>query len=739
MKTKKCLSPKAGKGNWKPVFFRAIKSEADWRIEIDPQLAYFFGFPKAIPQKIEDFFSLLPKRTSEAWREAFQKAIAGQRTNFKFRLTAPRRGEISFEAVLIPILEGNSISTIEGALFPKRTEKERGGYSEENHYQSLFLNLPVGVFRTTMDGKLLKANPALVKILGYSSEEELLSIPVQKHYLEPVQRQEFLEALLKKKELINREFKLKRKDGRTITVRENSYLVKSRGNNGPFIEGILVDITQEKEKEEKIKILEEERALILDSLEESISLHDKNRRILWANKAALKNLNLPLEKAIGKVCYKLWYRRNKPCEGCPVEQALKNGTFKFAEVMTPDLRWWLSRAVPIKDEHGEIQMVVDAALDITRLKKAEEESRIAHANLEAIIANSPLAISVRKPSGDLVFVNEAWRKLWGVSEEQVWEMEQKSKSEPFPERIPYLKEYIPKIKEIMKKGGKLWIPEVKVTGVGPREGAWLSLYFYSLKGKDGKVDRIVTMTQDLSQTKFAQEEIRKAKEDFFYSVSHELKTPVLALLSALELVGSSPPETLGKRFREYEPILKRNLDRLLALIENLIESQKTAEHLKRINLAPIDLVVFLKDILEDFKPYAQTKGVSFSLKTKGEIPPIHLDPDGMRKAISNLVSNAIKFSPNGKKVSVGVGIKGGSIEIAIADQGSGIPPEDQKQLFNPFYRGKNLEGKSIPGTGLGLYVSKLIIERHGGKILLESSPGKGTKILLKLPLGVRNP
>jgi len=632
---------------------------------------------------------------------------------------------------LIPIFLDGKLDHIEGALVPIAKGMSSG---HEENFSLLFQNVPVGVFRTSFEGKLLRANPALVEMLGYASEEELLSVPVSNHYVDPSVRESVLREIGKGKEIKNRELKLKRKDGEIITVLEDSYAVKSPTGKPLFFEGILVNITELKNTQEKIRKSEEEKRFLLDSVEESVSFQDRERRILWANKSALRDLNLSLEEIQGKICYEIWYGASSPCRDCPVEEALKTGEFKFAEVRSQNGRIWLTRAVPVKNEEGEVIGVVDLSLDITKLKKSEEELRESQAFLYQLLSESPVGVSVRKGSGELIFVNEAWKKFWGLSEEQIRALEEKTRGQSFLERFKYLEEFRPQIEKLLEEGGSLWLPEVQIFGTGIRDGAWVSLHFYTLKDKEGKVTRIVTLVEDITKEKRAEEEINKAKMDFLYSVSHELKTPLLALSTTLEMILLAPAQEKLKALEEYSSIFKRNIERLMSLVESLIDSQKTLTKGILLDFKAIDLKELLNETLLDFQASIKAKELRVEINAEENFPKIECDSEAIKKCFSNLISNAIKFSPIGGKVEISLTRSREFAEISIKDQGIGIPDQELKSLFVPFSRGHNAQSAKIPGAGLGLYVSKVLVEKHGGRINLESAPGKGTTATIMLPI-----
>lgn len=723
------------------IFYSFVLSEAEEKFHVDSALSALTGLPSSFFEDQDSFSAIFHPEDRLAFEEALSESVKGRKSVLKVRIRLPQGGYLKAKNILIPVKENGMVRRVEGIIVPISRDEplEESKKEPKIDFRSLFQNVPVGVFQTTFDGKLIRANPALVKMLGYSSEEELTSIPVEDQYLNPNDRERWLRELKGLVEIKNAELKLKRKDGTPITVLEHSYIVRSSEGKTPYMEGILADITELKAMEEALRRSEEEKRLLLNSVEESVSFQDSNHRIIWANRTALQALSLPLEKVVGRVCYQMWYGRTQPCEGCPVVAALKTGEYKFAETSSPDGGYWLTHASPVKNEKGEIIGVVHSSLDITRLKKAEEALKESRIFLDAIISNAPMAISVRRKSGELLFVNEAWKKFWGLTDIRIRELEEKSRGQTLTERIPYLKQYAPKIERLLQEGGKLWIPEVQVEGKGLKEGSWISIYFYTLKDNKGSVDRLVAMTQDVTLEKMAQEEIKKAKADLLYSVSHELKTPVLALISAQEIIRSFPENERPAKFLEYETLWARNLDRLMALIDNLLDSQRSHDGTITLHIKPSRLELIIRELIDNFQAVSKAQEVEIKLEEKCQPSLIEIDPEAIGKSLSNVISNALKFSPRGGTVLVTLDKKDSTVEISVKDQGPGIPLEEQERLFNPFQRARNAKELGVPGTGLGLYVTKILVEKHGGKVLLESSPGQGTTVRILLPVQDQGP
>jgi signal transduction histidine kinase len=152
-----------------------------------------------------------------------------------------------------------------------------------------------------------------------------------------------------------------------------------------------------------------------------------------------------------------------------------------------------------------------------------------------------------------------------------------------------------------------------------------------------------------------------------------------------------------------------------------------------LNRAPVQLNEWLVSTLSPWEAAARQKGLVWKLEVPPDLPVVRIDPDRMAQALGNILSNAIKFTPPGGKVSTSVDFEGGQLSIQVGDSGPGIPLDEQEKIFQPFIRGS--QGRRIvEGMGLGLSIAREIILAHGGEIKLESSPGMGSRFTLQIPI-----
>jgi PAS domain S-box-containing protein len=236
----------------------------------------------------------------------------------------------------------------------------------------------------------------------------------------------------------------------------------------------------------------------------------------------------------------------------------------------------------------------------------------------------------------------------------------------------------------------------------------------------------VTIIQDVTRLR----EIDRLKTELLTTAAHELRTPLTSILGFSEiLLTRSLDQT---RHRSYLQLIHEQSSHLSEIIQDLLDvSRLEAGRGLELKLQPIDLTEMVKQVIG---PYLETEtNHQFLLEGLKPLPQIRGDGFRLTQVCRNLLSNALKYSPQGSEITIESRLLPESVEIRVQDQGIGMTPEQQKPLFEPFYRADNSH-TAVGGTGLGLAVSKMIIEQHGGKIWLESERGVGTIACFMLPL-----
>ncbi|MGR0158676.1 sensor histidine kinase [Paenarthrobacter nitroguajacolicus] len=219
-----------------------------------------------------------------------------------------------------------------------------------------------------------------------------------------------------------------------------------------------------------------------------------------------------------------------------------------------------------------------------------------------------------------------------------------------------------------------------------------------------------------------------AKDDFVANVSHEFRTPLTSILGYVELI-LDEPDVLDARARKQLDIVRRNAERLLTLVSDLL-----AVRSGQIVIQPhsVDVVELVRGSVNSAEPRAAKAGIRLSVDLPDALEA-HVDSSRIAQVLDNLVSNAIKYSPDGGDVEVAAWEEQDFVFCRVTDTGMGMNDEEQAEAFTKFFRAGGVRKSAIPGVGLGLPISKAIVEAHGGTITLESVPGQGTTFTVKMP------
>lgn len=232
-------------------------------------------------------------------------------------------------------------------------------------------------------------------------------------------------------------------------------------------------------------------------------------------------------------------------------------------------------------------------------------------------------------------------------------------------------------------------------------------------------------------------EMDKIKTEFFSNLSHELRTPLNVILGTLQLVDMYSTETLDpimEKTKKYFKIMRQNCYRLLRLVNNLVDLNKLDAGYMNMNIENHDVVDIVSKIAASVSDYVENKGINFEYCSKTEAKIIACDPDKLERILLNLLSNAIKFTDCGGKILFNVWDKDGKIFISVKDSGIGIPKEKQDMVFRRFVQIDKSLSRNHNGSGIGLSLSKSLVELHGGKISLISETGKGCEFIIELPI-----
>jgi signal transduction histidine kinase len=227
-------------------------------------------------------------------------------------------------------------------------------------------------------------------------------------------------------------------------------------------------------------------------------------------------------------------------------------------------------------------------------------------------------------------------------------------------------------------------------------------------------------------------ESNKLKTEFVNIVSHQLRTPLSNLKWGLDAFKNEKEKTIGSQ-EEYVQVLSENIERMNDLVSDLLITSRIQQKRLTFLKEEVDLNKVVEKSIDNFKLFAKASNVEINFKGDPTIPSILIDPIQIKIVIDNLIDNAIKYTTSSKFIDIELGKSRKGIFFRIIDQGVGIPEADKKNIFEKFFRSKNVLKYQTSGTGLGLYISKAIIEFSKGEIGFKSREGKGTTFWFTLP------
>lgn len=368
----------------------------------------------------------------------------------------------------------------------------------------------------------------------------------------------------------------------------------------------------------------------------------------------------------------------------------------------------------LKEDFEKLQTLVQNLQNQTAVALSEKEK---FSGILSSIIDGIIALDFNK---NIIFLNKASEELLGCQEAEV-----KGKSidgilNLFSEQDQifskaYCQGSFNQTAKLISRGGK----ETKVNLITAQVG-----------GDTQSSLSCILIMHDLSK----EEELEQMKLDFVSMASHELKTPLTSIIGYLSVYLNENRQKVPK---ENLVLLDKAFiatQQLQTLIQNLLNVNKIEKEQLSVSLEPVDFRTLLSKSIEDLKPQANQKEILLSLSAPQTLPTVMGDTIRLSEVVTNLTANAINYTNPGGKVDILVEVMPAEIRTSVIDNGVGIPQEAIPHLFGKFFRVSNSLQKSSKGTGLGLYISKSIIEKLRGKIWVESEVGKGSKFTFTLPL-----
>ncbi len=390
-----------------------------------------------------------------------------------------------------------------------------------------------------------------------------------------------------------------------------------------------------------------------------------------------------------------------------------------------------------------LRLAIHNVVGQTRLKRqlAYSEQRF-QTSVENMLDCFGIYTSLRDSSGKIIdflieYVNAAACAIHGMTKE-----EQVGKN--LLELLPYHHQLFDQYCQVVETGKSL-VTEISVDAdIFNQKYLLRSLEIQATKLNDG----FVASWRDITERKIAESEISKSlakekelnelKSRFISIASHELRNPLTTIMSASELLEYYSEDSHNDQKTSYIHLIRSSVNQMTELLDDVLMLAKSEAGKLLCNPQCFDLFNFCQELIEEMQFNASNHHTINFINESAELGDsigsfiVYMDDKLLRHILINLISNGIKYSPQGSVVDLHLKVEDEFVIFQVKDSGIGIPPEDKIKLFESFHRARNVG--NIPGTGLGLVIVKNYVELHGGTIDVESEVGKGTKFLVKLPL-----
>jgi PAS domain S-box-containing protein len=254
----------------------------------------------------------------------------------------------------------------------------------------------------------------------------------------------------------------------------------------------------------------------------------------------------------------------------------------------------------------------------------------------------------------------------------------------------------------------------------------VGITYAPLLDREGRLVNIIANVRDITKFREAEE----AKSTFVSIISHELKTPVSLIKGYASTLRRDDASWDEATVQDALTVIEEEADKLSELIENLLEATRLQSGLMRLALGEVALDRLAERLVDRF---AAQSDHTFVVEFPDNFPVITGDQERLRQVLSNLISNAVKYSPGGGQIAVRGEVLPDGVRVSVSDQGVGIPPDELERIFERFYRVDDALTRTTQGTGLGLFIARSVIEAHGGRIWAESTPGQGSTFIFTLP------
>ncbi|MDP2035475.1 MAG: PAS domain S-box protein [Polaromonas sp.] len=598
-----------------------------------------------------------------------------------------------------------------------------------DQFSNAFEHAAIGMALIAVDSRRLRVNSAFCQMLGYS-EAEMLARTVQ-DITHPddiewdvLQRKR---ALAGEIETYNWEKRYIHKSGRIVWGHLTCSLVRDADRKPLHFISQVQDITERKEAERTLRESEERFRALTELSSDWFWQQDENFRFVPVPGEASR-LTAMSRDALGKTPWELNHvDMDESVWAAHKAQLARHEVFRDMEISLlgrkGNIRYISISGEPIFDASGRFAGYHGTGRDTTEMHRVSSALRASEQQLREITDTVPALIAYVDKTQRFRFHNRAYEEGFGLSHDQI---DGKTLLEVMGEA--FYESLRGRVEEVLS-GYPVVYERTQLTARGDHRD-YVVNYFPRYGDEDGQVIGFYSLASDVTELK----RIDRMKSEFVSTVSHELRTPLTSIRGSLGLISGGVAGVLPDAAKNLIAIASNNCERLIRLINDILDIEKIESGKMGLNVQPTDLGPLLAQVLAANSHYGASQAVPLKLEMPDGALVVRADSDRLVQVITNLLSNAMKFSPPDTPVDVRLLRAAGSrVRVEVRDRGPGIPEEFRKRIFQKFSQADSSDTRAKGGTGLGLNISRAIIERLGGSIGFDTEAGVGTTFFFELP------